>query len=37
VKMWAKGGGDVNPDTRAKAAKAVAEWTAKRAKAKGDN
>lgn len=34
VKMWAAGGGDVNPDTRAKAAKAVAEWEAKKAKAR---
>lgn len=26
VKRWARGGGDVNADTRAKAAKAVAQW-----------
>lgn len=26
VKKWARGGDDVNPDTQAKAAKAVAEW-----------
>lgn len=32
VKLWAAGGGDVNADTRAKAAKAVAEWTALKAK-----
>lgn len=31
VKRWAAGGGDVKPDTRAKAAKAVAEWEAKKA------
>jgi hypothetical protein len=34
VKNWASGQGDVNPDTRAKAARAVAEWNAKRARAK---
>lgn len=33
-KVWAAGGGNVNADTRAKAAKAVAEWEAKKAKAK---
>lgn len=33
-KLWAKGGGGVNADTRAKAAKAVAEWTAKKARNK---
>lgn len=33
VKRWARGGGNVKPDTRAAAAKAVAEWEAKRAKA----
>lgn len=32
VKKWAAGGDDVNPDTRAKAAKAVAEWEALKAK-----
>lgn len=34
VKKWAAGGKNVNPDTRAKAAKAVAEWEAKKAKGK---
>lgn len=34
VKKWASGVGDVNPDTRAKAAKALAEWTALKAKNK---
>lgn len=33
-KMWAAGGADVDPDTRAKAAKAIIEWEALRAKAK---
>jgi len=33
VKAWAAGGGDVDADTRAKAAKAVAEWEALKAKA----
>lgn len=33
VKRWARGGGKVKPDTRAAAAKAVAEWEAKKAKA----
>jgi phage head maturation protease len=32
VKRWAAGGGNVNPDTRAKAAAAVAEWEALKAK-----
>jgi phage head maturation protease len=32
VKRWAAGGGDVEPDTRAKAAAAVAEWEALKAK-----
>jgi hypothetical protein len=32
VKMWAAGGGDVNPDTRAKAAKAVRQWERMKAK-----
>ena len=32
VKRWAAGGDNVHPDTRAKAAKAVAEWEAKRVK-----
>lgn len=36
-KMWAKGGGDVEADTRAKAAKAMAEWEAKKARAKRDD
>lgn len=31
VKKWAAGGGDVNPDTQAKAAKALAEWEKKKA------
>lgn len=34
-KRWAAGGEDVNPDTRAKAAAALAEWEAKRAAARG--
>ena len=34
VKMWAAGGGGVNPDTRAKAAAAVAAWETMRAQAK---
>lgn len=34
VKKWAAGGGDVDADTRAKAAKAVAEWEALKAKNK---
>jgi hypothetical protein len=33
VKRWCRGGGDVKPDTRAAACKAVAEWTALKAKA----
>jgi hypothetical protein len=37
VRTWARGGGGVNSDTRAKAAKAIAEWDAKRAKAKSNN
>lgn len=32
VKRWAAGGGNVNADTRAKAAQAVAEWEALKAK-----
>jgi phage head maturation protease len=32
VKKWAAGGGDVEPDTRAKAAKAVSEWEALKAR-----
>jgi hypothetical protein len=32
-KRWAAGGGGVNPDTRAKAAKAIAQWEALKAKA----
>lgn len=31
-KVWAAGGGGVNPDTRAKAAAAIAQWEAKKAK-----
>jgi predicted transcriptional regulator len=31
-KLWAAGGGGVNKDTQAKAAKAIAEWEAKKAK-----
>lgn len=34
VKNWASGQGDVDADTRAKAAKAVAQWEAKKAKAR---
>lgn len=34
VKNWASGQGDVDADTRAKAAKAVAQWTAMKAKSK---
>lgn len=34
VKAWAAGGDDVNADTRAKAAKAVAQWEALKAKNK---
>jgi hypothetical protein len=34
-KKWAAGGKDVKPDTRAKAAAAIAEWEALKAKAKG--
>ena len=34
VKKWAAGAGDVDADTRAKAAKAVAQWTALKAKNK---
>lgn len=34
VKKWARGGGDVKPATRAKAAKAVAAWEAAKAKAR---
>ncbi len=34
VKKWAAGGDDVDADTRAKAAKALAQWEAKKAKAK---
>ena len=33
VKRWAAGGGNVHPEVRAAAAKAVAEWEAKRAAA----
>lgn len=34
VKNWASGQGEVNADTRAKAARAVAEWTAMKTRAK---
>lgn len=34
VKKWAAGGQNVSPETRAKAAKAVAEWEAKKAKSR---
>lgn len=34
VQRWARGGGDVNADTRAKAVKAVAEWNIKKARSK---
>lgn len=34
IKRWAAGGGDVNADTRAKAAKALAQWEALKAKNK---
>jgi hypothetical protein len=34
IQRWARGQGDVNPDTRAKAAKALAQWEAMRARAK---
>lgn len=37
AKAWASGGGDVNSDTRAKAAKAVAEWEKKKVAAKANN
>jgi hypothetical protein len=37
VKVWASGGGGVTAKTRAKAAKAVAEWEAKKSAAKLDN
>jgi hypothetical protein len=37
VKVWAGGGGGVTAKTRAKAAKAVAEWEAKKKAAKLDN
>jgi len=32
IKRWAAGGEDVDADTRAKAAKALAQWTALKAK-----
>ena len=35
VKRWAAGGEDVKADTRAKAAKALAQWNALKAKSKG--
>ena len=34
VKRWARGGENVKPDTRAKAAKALAQWTALKLKNK---
>jgi hypothetical protein len=34
IQRWARGQGDVSADTRAKAAKALAQWTAMRARAK---
>jgi len=34
IKNWAHGKGDVDPDTRAKAVAALAQWTALKAKAK---
>lgn len=34
VKKWAAGVGNVSPETRAKATKAVAQWEAKKAKTK---
>lgn len=34
VKRWAAGGGDVKPETQAKAAKALASWEAMKARAK---
>lgn len=34
IKKWAAGGDNVNPDTRAKAIKALAEWEALKAKNK---
>lgn len=37
VKTWARGGGGVNADTRAKAAKAVAEWESKKKASKVNN
>lgn len=37
VKVWASGGGGVTAKTRAKAAKAVAEWESKKKAAKLDN
>lgn len=35
VKRWARGGGDVKPATKAKAAAAVARWEAMKAKTRG--
>src|SRR5882762_5339925 len=37
IKVWAGGGGNVTPEVRAAAAKALAEWNALKAKAKGKN
>lgn len=34
IKRWARGGGDVKADTRAKAARALAQWEAAKAKAR---
>lgn len=36
-KRWARGGENVDPDTRARAARAIAEWEAKKAKARSNN
>jgi hypothetical protein len=35
IKSWASGGGNVSPEVRAASAKAIAEWEADKAKAKG--
>ncbi len=37
VKKWAAGGDDVDADTRAKAAKALAQWESKKARSKAKN
>jgi len=36
-KVWASGGGDVDADTRAKAAAAISQWEAKKARSHADN